>query len=83
MYVYMECRRISAPYYLGIHARPAFPLTPAAVINGHVMSREEMSRREQEEEVQRIRSTIRGGSKSETISTALLNALMPYVVYSY
>lgn len=61
----------------GIHARPAFPLTPAAVINGHVMSREEMSRREEEEEVQRIRSTIRGGAKSETISTALLNALMP------
>lgn len=61
----------------GIHARPAFPLTPAAVINGHVMSREEMSRREEEEEVQRIRSNIRGGTKSETISTALLNALMP------
>jgi len=61
----------------GIHARPAFPLTPAAVINGHVMSREEMSRREEEEEVQRIRSNIRGGAKSETISTALLNALMP------
>ena len=47
------------------------------------MSREEMSRREEEEEVQRIRSNILGGTKSETISTALLNALMPYVVYSF
>jgi hypothetical protein len=69
-------------FYSGIHARPAFPLTPAAVINGHVMSREEMSRREEEEEIQRIRSNIRGGAKSETVSTALLNALMPYVLYS-
>lgn len=57
----------------GSHARPAFPLTPAAIINGSVMSRDEMARREEDEEVARIRSNI--GSK--TVSTALLQVLMP------
>merc|ERR1719452_49348 len=57
----------------GSNARPAFPLTPAAIINGSVMSRDEMARREEEEEVARIRSNI--GSK--TVSTALLQVLMP------
>merc|ERR1712059_227548 len=57
----------------GSSARPQFPLTPAAIINGSVMSRDEMARREEEEEVERIRSNI--GSK--TVSTALLQALMP------
>merc|ERR1719347_2499071 len=57
----------------GSNAKPAFPLTPAAIINGSVMSREEMARREEEEEVARIRSNI--GSK--TVSTALLQVLMP------
>lgn len=57
----------------GCNAKPAFPLTPAAIINGSVMSREEMARREEEEEVARIRSNI--GSK--TVSTALLQVLMP------
>merc|ERR1712079_949605 len=57
----------------GSSARPAFPLTPAAIINGSVMSRDEMARREEEEEVARIRSNI--GSK--TVSTALLQVLMP------
>merc|ERR1712013_222133 len=56
----------------GSNAKPAFPLTPAAIINGSVMSRDEMARRE-EEEVARIRSNI--GSK--TVSTALLQVLMP------
>merc|ERR1711862_311279 len=42
------------------------------IINGAVMSRDEMARRE-EEEVARIRSNI--GSK--TVSTALLQVLMP------
>merc|ERR1712055_985121 len=57
----------------GTNAKPAFPLTPAAIINGSVMSRDEMARREEEEEVARIRSNI--GSK--TVSTALLQVLMP------
>merc|ERR1712168_521005 len=57
----------------GTNAKPAFPLTPAALINGSVMSRDEMARREEEEEVARIRSNI--GSK--TVSTALLQVLMP------
>merc|ERR1711902_310227 len=57
----------------GSNAKPAFPLTPAAIINGSVMSRDEMARREEEEEVARIRSNI--GSK--TVSTALLQVLMP------
>jgi len=57
----------------GCNAKPAFPLTPAAIINGSVMSRDEMARREEEEEVARIRSNI--GSK--TVSTALLQVLMP------
>jgi len=57
----------------GSQSRPQFPLTPAAIINGSVMSRDEMARREEEEEVERIRSNI--GSK--TVSTALLQALMP------
>merc|ERR1711892_1326333 len=59
----------------GSNARPAFPLTPAAIINGSVMSRDEMARREEDEEVARIRSNI--GSK--TVSTALLQVLMPSV----
>eukprot|EP00092_Neocalanus_flemingeri_P107763 GFUD01138324.1.p1 GENE.GFUD01138324.1~~GFUD01138324.1.p1 ORF type:complete len:835 (+),score=281.66 GFUD01138324.1:236-2740(+) len=57
----------------GSNARPAFPLTPAAIINGSLMSRDEMARREEDEEVARIRSNI--GSK--TVSTALLQVLMP------
>merc|ERR1712088_1270686 len=57
----------------GSQSKPAFPLTPAAIINGSVMSRDEMARREEEEEVARIRSNI--GSK--TVSTALLQVLMP------
>jgi len=59
----------------GSNARPAFPLTPAAIVNGNVMTRDEMARREEEEEVARIRSNI--GSK--TVSTALLQVLMPSV----
>merc|ERR1719350_1904974 len=57
----------------GSNSRPQFPLTPAAIINGSAMSRDEMARREEEEEVERIRSNI--GTK--TVSTALLQALMP------
>merc|ERR1711963_47659 len=57
----------------GTSAKPAFPLTPAAIINGAVMSRDDMARMEEEEEVARIRSNI--GSK--TVSTALLQVLMP------
>jgi len=57
----------------GSNAKPAFPLTPAAIINGSVMSRDDMARMEEEEEVARIRSNI--GSK--TVSTALLQVLMP------
>merc|ERR1719411_1951373 len=57
----------------GSNSKPAFPLTPAAIINGSVMSRDEMARREEEEEVAKIRSNI--GSK--TVSTALLQVLMP------
>merc|ERR1719410_2161057 len=56
----------------GSNAKPAFPLTPAAIINGSVMSRDDMARME-EEEVAKIRSNI--GSK--TVSTALLQVLMP------
>merc|ERR1719342_905180 len=57
----------------GSAARPAFPLTPAAIINGSVLSRDEMARKEEEEELERIRSNI--GSK--TVSSALLQVLMP------
>jgi len=57
----------------GMHSRPHFPLTPAAVINGSVMSRDEMAKKEEEEEVERIRSNL--GSCS--VSTALMQALMP------
>merc|ERR1719288_274830 len=57
----------------GSQSKPAFPLTPAAIINGAVMSRDDMARMEEEEEVARIRSNI--GSK--TVSTALLQVLMP------
>jgi len=63
----------------GSMARPAFPLTPAAIINGCAMSREEMAAREEEEEVQRIR----GNLQSETVSTALLNALMPKLLKAH
>jgi len=57
----------------GSHARPVFPLTPAAIINGCAMSRSEMAMKEDMEEVERIRGHI----KSETVSSALLKALMP------
>merc|ERR1719382_60617 len=57
----------------GSNAKPHYPLGPAAVINGAAMSRDEMARREEEEEVERIRNNI--GTK--TVSTALLQALMP------
>merc|ERR1719411_12139 len=57
----------------GTNARPAFPLTPAAVINGRSMTRDEMARKQEEAEVSRIRENI--GTK--TVSTALLQALMP------
>lgn len=57
----------------GQNAKPAFPLTPAAIINGSAMTRDEMARREEEEEVAKIRQNI--GSK--TVSTALLQVLMP------
>merc|ERR1712128_225897 len=55
----------------GSNAKPAFPLTPAAIINGSLMSRDEMARRD--EEVARIRKNI----GSNTVSTALLQVLMP------
>jgi hypothetical protein len=58
----------------GSNARPHFPLTPAAVINGMSLSRDEMARREEDSEVSRIRNNIR---QSQTVSTALLNVLMP------
>lgn len=57
----------------GSQSKPAFPLTPAAIINGSMVSRDDMARMEEEEEVARIRSNI--GSK--TVSTALLQVLMP------
>lgn len=57
----------------GCNARPAFPLTPAAIVNGNVMTRDEMARREEDEEVARIRKNI----GSSTVSTALLQVLMP------
>merc|ERR1719336_783894 len=42
----------------GSNTKPAFPLTPAAIINGSVMSRDDMARMEEEEEVAKIRSNI-------------------------
>jgi len=57
----------------GTHSRPHCPLTPAAIINGSVMSRDEMAKKEEEEEVERIRSNL----GSMTVSTALMQALMP------
>merc|ERR1712240_849541 len=35
----------------GANSRPQFPLTPAAIINGSAMTRDEMARREEEEKV--------------------------------
>merc|ERR1719383_737567 len=57
----------------GRHAKPAFPLTPAAIINGSALSRNEMAAAADKAEVDRIRGHI----KSETVSSALLKALMP------
>lgn len=57
----------------GSNSRPQLPLGPAAIINGSAMSRDEMARREEEEEVERVRANI--GSK--TVSTALMQVLMP------
>lgn len=58
----------------GCNARPHFPLTPAAVINGTSLSRDSMARSQEDAEVSRIRNNIR---QSQTVSTALLNVLMP------
>merc|ERR1712080_612601 len=44
-----------------------------AIINGSVMSRDEMGKKEEEEEVERIRSNL----GSMTVSSALMQALMP------
>merc|ERR1712168_85202 len=63
----------------GSHAKPAFPLTPAAIINGCALTRHEMAMREDEEEVERIRGHI----KSETVSSALLKALMPKLLKAH
>jgi len=63
----------------GSHAKPAFPLTPAAIINGCALTRNEMAAREDEEEVERIRGHI----KSETVSSALLKALMPKLLKAH
>jgi len=57
----------------GSNSKPQLPLGPAAIINGSAMSRDEMARREEEEEVERVRANI--GSK--TVSTALMQVLMP------
>merc|ERR1711994_426726 len=59
----------------GTNARPAFPLTPAAVINGRSMTRGEMARKQEEAEVSRIRENIR--DSNETVAKALLKVLMP------
>jgi hypothetical protein len=58
----------------GMHARPAYPLTPSAVINGCALTRDQMARKQEDAEVSRIRNNIR---QSQTVSTALLNVLMP------
>merc|ERR1711973_918603 len=63
----------------GLNARPAFPLTPAAIINGNALSRSEMAMKEDQAEVERIRGHI----KSETVSSALLKALMPKLLKAH
>jgi len=64
----------------GTQAKPAFPLTPAAIINGCAMTRDEMAKREDAEEVNRIRGNIQS---SETVSSALLKALMPKLLKAH
>ena len=58
----------------GRSARPAQPLTTAAVINGCTIDHEEMVRREEEEQLKRIRDNLR---ERKTVSSALLKVLMP------
>jgi hypothetical protein len=65
----------------GSSARPAFPLTPAAVINGSG-SRLEMAAKEDEEELKKIRGNL-GTMKSETVSSAMIKALMPKLLKAH
>jgi len=56
----------------GRDAKPAYPLTPAAVINGNTPNLEDQ--RDQMEDVDRIRTNLR---ETRTVSSALLKVLMP------
>ena len=53
---------------------PAHPLTTAAVINGCTVNYEEMKKKEEEEQLMRIKSNLK---EKKTVSNALLNVLMP------
>jgi hypothetical protein len=66
----------------GSCAKPAFPLTPAAVMNGAAFSRTELAAQEDEKELERIRGTI-GTMKSETVSSAMIKALMPKLLKAH
>jgi len=66
----------------GSCSRPAFPLTPAAVSNGCNNTRTEMNAKEDAEELERIRGNL-GTMKSETVSSALLKALMPKLLKAH
>ena len=59
----------------GRDARPAYPLTPAAIINGNAPTLDE--KKDQMADVDRIRSNLR---ETRTVSSALLKVLMPWVI---
>jgi len=67
----------------GSCSRPAFPLTPAAVSNGIANTRTEIADREDKEELDRIRGNLGNMKASETVSSALLKALMPKLLKAH
>jgi len=60
--------------FVGKSAKPAHPLTPAATISANGGSAEEREEAIQDEEVERIRHTLR---ETRTVSKAMLRSLMP------
>jgi len=67
----------------GCKALPAFPVTPAAIQNGVPVTRGDILAKEEEEELQRIKGNLGHLQKSETVSSALLKALMPKLLKAH
>ena len=59
----------------GSNTRAAVPITPSALINGCTVDYNSLMKKEEEEQLNRIRSNIKGGR--QTMSNALLKVLMP------